>query len=68
MTKKELIEFIKYQLNIELKIIDRFSSNELIYVEIDKKDQVSVLSLLNKLSIEHNEHLNNKYWIYVKGD
>jgi len=66
MKKQELLDFIKYQLKIELKELENFKSEKKIYVEIKKEDQFNVLSLLNEKNIEHNEHLNNKYWIYIE--
>ena len=66
MKKYKLLSFIKYQLNVELKDIDKFKTKNMIYVEIKKENKFQVLSLLKKFNIEYCEHLNNKYWICVE--
>lgn len=68
-SKTDLIAFIKKQLNIELKNIDGFcgANPDLLYAEIPKKHINSVLSLCQKCDIKTCEHLNGKYWFYVKG-
>lgn len=70
MNRQELIKFIKYQIDVELTPItnEYLNIKNTIYVEIKKQDQFKVLSLLDKKGIRHEEHLNNKYWIYIKED
>jgi hypothetical protein len=65
----ELIEFIKKQTNVELKNIDGFCGDnpDLLYAEIPRKERNLVLSVCRKNGIETNEHLNGRYWFYVKG-
>jgi hypothetical protein len=66
--KAELIEFIRQQTNIELKNIDGFCGDnpDLLYAEIPRKERNLVLSICEKYGIETNEHLNGRYWFYVK--
>ena len=69
-SKSELIEFIKQQTNVELKNIDGFLGDNpnLLYAEIPREKRNIVLSICRKHGIETNEHLNGRYWFYVKGD
>lgn len=68
-SKTDLIEFIKKQTNVELKNEDGFCGDEpdLLYAEIPRKSRNSVLMLCKKHGIRTEEHLNGKYWFYVKG-
>lgn len=68
-SKAELIEFIKQQTNVELKNIDGFCGDnpDLLYAEILREMRNLVLSVCKKYGIETNEHLNGRYWFYVKG-
>ncbi len=66
--KQELIDFIKNQCNVELQNINNFCGQnpDLLYTEIPRNHKNLVLSVLNRNGIQTNEHLNNKYWIYLK--
>jgi hypothetical protein len=68
-SKAELIEFIKQQTSIELKNVDGFCGDnpDLLYAEIPRKERSLVLSVCKKYGIKTNEHLNGKYWFYLKG-
>ncbi len=63
--KQELVDFVKTQLNVELKGEEPFDDEyeELFYTKLPKKNKI--LSLFNKYGIETNEHLNNRYWVYL---
>lgn len=65
--KQDLINFIKNQCNVELQNIDGFCGEnpDLLYTEIPKDHKNSVLSVCCKYGIQTNEHVNNKYWIYL---
>ena len=68
-SKKELIKFVKEQCGVVLENDETYTLNqhpELLYTEIPKKHRNSILSLFHKKNIETNEHLNGKYWIYIK--
>ena len=67
-SKAELIEFIKQQTNVELKNIDGFCGDDpdLLYAEIPREERNLVLSVCKKYGIETNEHLDGRYWFYVK--
>lgn len=69
-SKQDLIYFVKEQCGIELKNIYGYlgECEFLLYTEIPKTHKISVLSLLSKYGIQTNEHLNNKYWIYLIND
>ena len=66
-SKQELIEFVKTQLNVELKGEEPFDAEyeDLFYTKLPKNRKSEILSLFRKCGIETNEHLNNKYWIYL---
>ncbi len=65
--KQELIDFVKTQLNVELKGEEPFDDEyeELFYTKLPKKQKNKILSLFHKYGIETNEHFNNKYWVYL---
>ena len=71
MSKKEqLISEIKHQLNVELDNDKDNMFNQkrnLLYIKISKQNKRQVLNYLDKHNIQHNEHLNDYYWISLKG-
>jgi hypothetical protein len=68
-SKAALIEFIKQQTNVELKNIDGFCGDnpDLLYAEVPSEKRNLVLSVCDKYGIETCQHVNGKYWFYVKG-
>ena len=68
-SKQALIDFVKEQCGVVLENDEKHRLNqhpELLYTEIPKVHRNSILSLFHKKNIETNEHLNGKYWIYIK--
>ena len=68
-SKQELIDFVQQQFGVVLENDEEYILNdhpELLYTEIPKKHRNSILSFFRKKNIETNEHLNGKYWIYLK--
>lgn len=65
--KNELIEFVKHQLNIELKNEDTSLNKmkKVLYTEIKRNIKNPVLMLLNKYKIRYEEHSNDYYYIYI---
>jgi hypothetical protein len=65
--KNELIEFVKHQLNIELKNEDTSLNKmkKVLYTEIKRNIKNPVLMLLNKYKIRYEEHSNDYYYIYL---
>ena len=65
--KQELINFVKTQLNVELKGEEPFDDEyeELFYTKFPKERKNEILALFHKYGIETNEHLNNRYWVYL---
>lgn len=72
--KNELIDFIKKQTKIDLKTNQddyekHHNENEnLLYVKLDRKVKYDIFTLFNKYKIRTCEHLNDYYWIYIKGE
>ena len=67
--KDEFINYIEDQTKIKLtNDKDNFMNNKRnsLYTEIDKEDQLPLFSFLKKQSIKYEQHLGNKYWIYIK--
>ncbi len=66
-SKQELIDFIYKQCNVVLNNESGVlgECDGLLYTRIPQACLNSVLSVLNKYGIQHNEHLHNKYWIYL---
>jgi len=66
--KKEFLDFIKKQINIDLKnedIVLNKNRNRL-YTEIPRRIYNPVMMFLNHYGIRYEEHVNNCYWIYIK--
>lgn len=66
-SKEELIEFVKTQCGVVLPNESGFLNEDeyLLYTEIPRTNKIEILSLLDKYGIRHNEHLKNRYWIYL---
>ena len=66
--KNHLIQYVKEQFNITLKNEPGFlnEDEDLLYTEIPKQFKNAILSHFDKVGIEHNEHIGNNYWIYLK--
>lgn len=67
--KKELVEFIKTQLNIELEndttnVLNK--KRNTLYTEIPYKHRTPIMSLLYKYDIRVEQHRFDNYWIFVK--
>lgn len=68
-TKQNLIDFVQEQFGVVLKNDETHPLNQdcdLLYTEIPKDKRNSILFFFYKNKIETNEHLNGKYWIYLK--
>ena len=68
-SKQALIDFVKEQFNVVLENDEEYVLNdhpEFLYTEIPKLHRHEILSFFRKKNIETNEHLNGKYWIYLK--
>ena len=66
MNKEELINFIEKRHNIKLNINKKRETKDTIYIEIPKRYKITILTDLNNNNIRFEEHLDNKYWVYVK--
>lgn len=67
-TKKEkFIKSIKHQLNVELKNEDSIFNykKNILYTKINKINKYVLFSYFNKNNIKYEEHLNNKFWVYL---
>ncbi len=70
-TKQELVEFVKEQCGVVLENDEEYTLNkhpDLLYTEIPKKHRNQIFYLFRKKNIQTNEHLNGKYWIYLKNE
>ena len=68
-TKQDLIDFVREQFGVVLENDETYPLNQhpdLLYTVIPKNQRNSILSFFRKKKIETNEHLNGKYWIYLK--
>lgn len=67
LNKEEFIKFIKEQINIEIEEINEdFNDKEhILYVQLNKNNKYDILNLLNKYNIRYEEHLNDKYWLWI---
>jgi len=68
MTKKELIELVKHQINVELpndpdNILN--TKRKILHTQISRKNYYAVASLLNKLGVKFESHVKDYYFIYV---
>lgn len=67
--KKELIEFVKHQINIELENDKEDPLNKkrnVLYTKLDGNRSTFLLSFFNKYNIRLEKHLNDYYWIFIK--
>lgn len=70
-TKQDLIDFVYQQFNIVLENDENDPLNrhpDLLYTEIPRNQRDSILAFFKKKKIETNQHLNGKYWIYLKNE
>lgn len=70
-TKRDLIDFVREQLGVVLQNDETHPLNrhtDLLYTVIPRSQRNSILSFFHKKKIETNEHLNGKYWIYLKNE
>ena len=68
-TKHELIDFVRKQFGVILENDESHPLNQhpdLLYTVIPRNQRNAILSFFHKKKIEINEHLNGKYWIYLK--
>lgn len=67
--KAELIEFVRHQTKAALPNEETFMNNnrKVLYTEIKKGDKIAVLSLFQKHKIRYETHVNNNYFVYLKG-
>ena len=68
-TKQDLIDFIREQFGVVLENDETHLLNQhpdLLYTFIPKNQRNSILSFFHKKKIKTNEHLNGKYWIYLR--
>jgi hypothetical protein len=68
MTKKELVELVKHQINVELpndpdNILN--TKRKILHTQISRKNYYAVASLLNKLGVKFESHVKDYYFIYV---
>jgi len=66
--KNDFVSFIKEQLNIDIISDENQFNNKrnMLYAEISQKNQLSLFSLLRKNGVRYENHINNKFWIYIK--
>ena len=70
-SKQELVDFVKGQFGVVLENDEEYILNQhpdLLYTEIPRKHRNEILLFFNKKNIQTNEHLNGKYWIYLKNE
>lgn len=67
LNKEEFIKFVKEQINIKIEKAneDLNDKEHILYVKLSKNNKYDILNLLNKYNIRHEEHLNDKYWIWI---
>lgn len=68
-TKQDLIDFVREQFGVVLENDETHLLNQhpdLLYTVIPKNQRNSILSFFRKKKIETTEHLNDKYWIYLR--
>ena len=68
MTKKELIDLVKHQINVELPNDSNDPLNKkrkILHTRIDKRNYYATATLLNKLGIRFESHVGVYYFIYV---
>jgi len=67
--KKELLDFVKKQTNIELENDKNNCLNKkrnVLYTEINRNIKYTVLSLFERYNIRYESHLNDSYFVYIK--
>jgi hypothetical protein len=67
--KQELVDFVKTQLNVELKNDPNELLNHkrnILYTEIPKDRETPIFSLLTKYGIRYEQHMKGYYWIYIR--
>lgn len=67
--KAELINFVKHQTKIVIpnEASTMNSNKNVLYTTIGRANKLPVLSLLQKYNIRYEEHLVDKYFVYLKG-
>lgn len=68
-TKQDLIDFVYEQFGVVLENDETHQLNQnpdLLYTVIPKNQRNFILSFFHKKNIKTNEHLNGKYWIYLR--
>lgn len=69
MTKTELIDLVKRQLNIELinDKTDPFNKKRnVLYTKITRDNYYNVISLLRQKGLRYEQHIDDYYWIYLR--
>lgn len=69
MTKTELIDLVKRQLNIELinDKADPFNKKRnVLYTKITRNNYYNVVSLLRRKGLRYEQHIDDYYWIYLR--
>ena len=68
MTKKELIDLVKHQIDVELLNDPSDPLNKkrkILHTQINKRNYYATATLLNKLGIRFESHVGDYYFIYV---
>lgn len=68
-TKQDLVDFAREQFGVVLENDETHPLNQhpdLLYTFIPKNQRNSILYFFHKKKIKTNEHLNGKYWIYLR--
>lgn len=67
LSKQDLVNYIKQQFNVEVKNERHYLNDNpnILYTEIPMKFKNNVVSGLKKLGVRIEEHINNKYWIWL---
>lgn len=64
--KKELVDFIKNQINVELVNDPTNRLNQkrkILYTEIDKYKETLIFSTLHQFGLKAEHHMKQSYWI-----
>jgi hypothetical protein len=66
--KQELIDFVAHQVNVRLENNPNSTLNgnkKTLYTTITRNSRNAVLGILNKKGIRYENHINDKYFIYI---
>jgi hypothetical protein len=67
LNKQDLVNYIKQQFNVDIKNEKHHLNDNpnILYAEIPIKHKNSVVGELKRRGVRIEEHINNKYWIWL---